>query len=224
MSWVCWVIWATFSLSCMKISSVNMLLNIFHYPLKTDRWWWQLFHFWLSYYFNYFVVFSLQYNSLSSRMTCLRSRRYNEYQNDEEFLSLNTARCVLWFCVPTLLSVMMYADSSINFLRIRYDGLWECWRTSTCRVHVLLKFMVGGTHSCSLLWQLTACYDAFDRLEFSRSICLCRSDCIFAPGTARGSVCHQCWTCIRDIILLWLTINLNSHTLETSKWDLPYLI
>lgn len=181
--------------------------------MKTDRWWWQHFHF--SYYFNYFVLFSSQYNSFSSRMTCLCSRLYKEYQNDEQFLSLNRAQYVIWLCV------LAQCNDVCRFFYISSSYPLWCWHTP---LRVLVKHAVGGTHSCSLLWQLTARYDAFDRLEFSRSICLCRSDCILAPGTARGTVCHQRWICIRDIILLWLTINLNSHALQTSKWDLPYLI
>ncbi len=181
----------------MKISAVNILLNIFHYPWRQIGDDDSIFIFGRA--ITLIILCCFHYSIIFS--PCLCSRRYNEYHSDEQFLSLNNAHYVLWFCVLTLLSVMTYADSSMNLHCIRCDGLIENTHTHTL-LCVLVKHAVGGTHSCSLLWQLTALYDAFDRLEFSRSICLCRSDCIFAPGTARGTACHQCWTSIRDIILL----------------------
>lgn len=179
----------------MKISTVNILLNIFHYPWRQigdddsiSIFGWAITLIILCC-FHYSIIFS----------PCLCSRRYNEYHNDEQFLSLNNAHYVL-------LVLCVDSPQCNDVCRFFYESsLWWTHREHThthTPLRVLVKHAVGDTHSCSLLWQLTARYDAFDRLEFSRSICLCRSDCIFAPGTARGTACHQCWTSIRDIILL----------------------
>lgn len=155
MSWdCCWVIWTTFSFLCMKISTVNILLNIFHYPWRQigdddsiSIFGWAITLIILCC-FHYSIIFT----------PCLYSRRYNEYHSDEQFLSLNNAHYVLWFCVLTLLSVMMYADSSMN---LHCDGLIENTHTHTAPCvseacggwHTLLLLALAANSTLWCIWQ-----------------------------------------------------------------------